>query len=42
MLEGREICVINGPTKCPKHELEKKIVQFGGTIVQNPGKEPVI
>ncbi len=37
MLSGREICVINGPTSYPKSTLEKKIIEFGGTIVQNPG-----
>lgn len=39
MLEGKEICVINGPSSCPKQELEKKIVECGGKIVQNPGNE---
>ena len=39
MLEGHEICVINGPSSCPKQELEKKVVECGGKIVQNPGKQ---
>ncbi|XP_041359150.1 DNA ligase 4-like [Gigantopelta aegis] len=37
MFENKEFCVINGPLDHPKHELEKKVVEFGGTIVQNPG-----
>ncbi|XP_060566406.1 DNA ligase 4-like [Ruditapes philippinarum] len=37
LLEGKEICVINGPSSCPKQELEKKIVECGGSVVQNPG-----
>ncbi|XP_005097120.1 DNA ligase 4 [Aplysia californica] len=36
VLEGKEFCVINGPSSFPKQELEKKIVEFGGTVVQNP------
>ncbi|ESP05690.1 hypothetical protein LOTGIDRAFT_181463 [Lottia gigantea] len=39
MLENKEICVINGSEDWPKPELEKKIVEYGGTIVQNPGGE---
>ncbi|GFN81474.1 DNA ligase [Plakobranchus ocellatus] len=35
-LQGREFCIINGPPTCPKQELEKRIVELGGEIVQNP------
>ena len=38
MFENKEYCVINGPSEHPKQELEKKVVEFGGTIVQNPGE----
>ena len=37
MLEGKEICVVNGPASHPKAALEKTIIEFGGTIAQNPG-----
>ncbi|XP_050403534.1 DNA ligase 4 [Patella vulgata] len=36
MLEGKEICIINGSSDWSKSELEKKVVEFGGTITQNP------
>lgn len=39
MLAGKEVCVINGSAAHPKSDLEKKVVEFGGTIVQNPGDE---
>ena len=38
LLAGREICVISGPSSHPKAALEKKVVECGGSIVQNPGK----
>ena len=37
MLAGKEICVVNGTNTHSKSDLEKKIIEFGGTIVQNPG-----
>ena len=37
LFAGREICVINAPSANPKATLEKKIVECGGTFVQNPG-----
>ena len=37
MLEDKEFCVINGPSSFSKQDIEKKIVEYGGTIVQNPG-----
>lgn len=39
MLEERELCIVNGPPGHPKQELEKKIVECGGAVVQNPGLE---
>ncbi|KAL4236518.1 DNA ligase (ATP) [Mactra antiquata] len=39
ILEGKEICVINGPISHSKQLLEKRIVECGGSIVQNPGRE---
>lgn len=35
-LQGKEFCIINGPPTCPKQELEKRVVELGGLIVQNP------
>nr|KAG5701196.1 hypothetical protein BaRGS_023305 [Batillaria attramentaria] len=37
LLAGREVCVMNGPSDFPKAELERKVVELGGTFVQNPG-----
>lgn len=37
MLEGRELCIMNSPASHPKDQLEKKIVECGGLVVQNPG-----
>ena len=39
MFAEREFCVINGPPRHTKAELERKIVEYGGEIVQNPGYE---
>lgn len=38
MFEGKEFCVINGPPSLGKPAIEKKVVEFGGSVVQNPGK----
>ena len=38
MLSGREVCVMNGAANLPKTELERKVVEMGGTFVQNPGQ----
>ena len=38
MLAGKEICVVNGTHSHSKSDLEKKVIEFGGTIVQNPGE----
>ncbi|KAL0278848.1 UNVERIFIED_CONTAM: hypothetical protein PYX00_000538 [Menopon gallinae] len=37
LLRGKEICVLSGFKEFSKSDLEKKIAEFGGTLVQNPG-----
>ncbi|CAI8009872.1 DNA ligase 4 [Geodia barretti] len=39
MFGGREFCVVNGTRDFSKEEMEKKIVEHGGCLVQNPGSE---
>ncbi|CAH1773972.1 unnamed protein product [Owenia fusiformis] len=39
MFAGKEFSVINGSAKYSKQSLEKKIVEYGGTIVQNPSSD---
>ncbi|KAK2168896.1 hypothetical protein LSH36_13g04032 [Paralvinella palmiformis] len=36
IFSGKEFCVINGTSTQSKSDLEKKIVEFGGSIIQNP------
>lgn len=36
LLDGKEICVINGNDKLPKEEIEKILQQHSAKIVQNP------
>ncbi|GFR84311.1 DNA ligase [Elysia marginata] len=36
VLQGKEFCIVNGPSSCPKQELEKRVVELGGLIVQHP------
>ncbi|XP_014680944.1 PREDICTED: DNA ligase 4-like [Priapulus caudatus] len=38
LLQGREICVVNGPPSHSKQTLEKMAVEHGATIVQHPGE----
>ena len=38
MLKGIEICIVNGPSACSKAELDRKVVEHGGVVVQNPGE----
>ena len=38
ILKGKEFCVVNGSSSLPKPALEKKIIECGGNIVQNPGQ----
>lgn len=37
ILTGKEICVLSGTSKLSKNDVEKKIIEWGGSIVQNPG-----
>jgi DNA ligase-4 len=39
IFKGKEFCVINGTNKYDKQQLEKKIAEFGGSLVQNPDQE---
>ena len=36
MFAGKEMCVVNGLPTHPKQELELRLVEMGGTVVQNP------
>ncbi|KAK3794568.1 hypothetical protein RRG08_003717 [Elysia crispata] len=36
VLQGKEFCIMNGPLTLSKQELEKRVVELGGLIVQNP------
>lgn len=37
LLQGKEICVFSGFKNIKKLDLEKKIIEFGGKLVKNPG-----
>lgn len=37
IFEGKEFCVINGPSSLSKAAIEKKVAEYGGSVVQNPG-----
>ncbi|XP_046858902.1 DNA ligase 4-like isoform X2 [Xenia sp. Carnegie-2017] len=39
IFEGKEFYIVNGPPDCGKVELEGKILENGGKVVQNPGKD---
>lgn len=39
LLDGKEICVVNGNDDISKQEVEKIVQEHGGTIVQNPGRK---
>ncbi|RDD46321.1 DNA ligase 4 [Trichoplax sp. H2] len=39
VFSGKEFCVVSGPKHNPKASVEKRIVENGGTFVQNPGME---
>ncbi|XP_071791788.1 DNA ligase 4-like [Asterias amurensis] len=39
MFADREFCIVNNPTSHSKADLEKKIVEYGGQVAQNPGGE---
>lgn len=42
MFEDKEFCVLNDCETMSKSEIEKKIHEYGGRIVQNPGKRKTI
>ena len=37
LFAGREMCVLNTSAGRSKADVEKKVVEYGGTIAQNPG-----
>jgi len=37
--EDKEFCVLNDCETMSKSEIEKKIYEYGGRVVQNPGKK---
>lgn len=39
MFEDKEFCVISDCEKMSKSEIEKKIHEYGGRVVQNPGNK---
>lgn len=41
MFEDKEFCVLNDCETMSKSEIEKKIYEHGGRVVQNPGKNYV-
>lgn len=38
MFEDKEFCILNDSETLSKSEIEKKILEYGGQVVQNPGK----
>lgn len=36
---GKEFCVVSGATFMNKADMERKIIECGGSVVQNPGNE---
>ncbi|KRX89087.1 DNA ligase 4, partial [Trichinella pseudospiralis] len=38
IFQGRELCILNGNDTFTKENLEAKVVELGGTVVQHPGK----
>jgi len=38
MFEDKEFCILNDSETLSKSEIEKKILEYGGRVVQNPGK----
>jgi len=41
MFEDKEFCVLNDSETLTKGEIEKKILEYGGRVVQNPGKRNI-
>lgn len=42
IFEGKEFCVISQCEPMSKSDIEKKIHEYGGRVVQNPGKIKII
>lgn len=38
MFEDKEFCVLGDCESMKKNDIEKKIYEYGGQVVQNPGK----
>ncbi|KRY19719.1 DNA ligase 4, partial [Trichinella patagoniensis] len=38
IFQGRELCILNGNDTFTKENLEGKVVELGGTVVQHPGR----
>lgn len=41
MFEDKEFCVLNDSETMSKSDIEKKILEYGGRVVQNPGKRNI-
>lgn len=41
MFEDKEFCVLNNSETMSKSDIEKKILEYGGRVVQNPGKRNI-
>lgn len=41
MFEDKEFCILNDSETLNKSEIEKKILEYGGRVVQNPGKRNI-
>jgi len=41
MFEDKEFCVLNDSETLNKSEIEKKILEYGGQVIQNPGKRNI-
>lgn len=41
MFEDKEFCILNDSETMTKSEIEKKILEHGGQVVQNPGKKNI-
>lgn len=42
MFEDKEFCILNDCETMSKNEIEKKIHEYGGRVVQNPGKKKIL
>lgn len=41
ILSGKEFCIITGSAEMKKSDLELKVVENGGQVVQNPGTKKI-